>query len=1047
MVAKAVASFHSLISSVLRIFAGLLWLLFALNSAYAQIQMPRYDWVYTAGQDSQCTVNAIVVDPDNNGYVVSFFQGTIDADPGPGTLNFTAANGGSALLQKISAYGNLIWAKQYGGLGKTATNAIALDGQRNVYISGAYEGTTDFDPGLGVQNRSPAGAWDAYVLKLDSAGNFLWVATAGAPAGDEWAFALEVDVAGNSVATGIVNGPTDFDPGLGATTLTPSGLQSAFVWKLNANGSLGWIRQIDGSGSAMGRGIDLDSMGNVYACGHFEGIMDLDPGTAMASATSAGLQDGYLLKLDPFGDLLWAQVYGGDSSDRVENVVVGLAGNVYLAGDFQDTVDFDPSPGSSFPLSFDLSKSAFLAQIGPNGAFRWAINLPQSNAGEGKILRVDSIGGAYVAGTYWGAIDFDPSPIGIFNSATAGTPDAYLLKINALGGFEWAGTIDGFANENPRALALDPNAAIWIGGNYAAFTDFQPGPGIHSRGPNDGRLFLVQWSQCAPPVIPITDTACINYSAYGYNFYQTGNYLIRIAGIPGLCDSLLQLSLTFTYDVTHIYRTFCTPDTVNAQIYTHPGTFVQVMQNIHQCDSVLYYHYTGNPYYRYLVPVIACDQYTHRNVTHTNSGTFYYSLPGPNTGCDTVEVLLLTIHRNSHTTLNVGSCNSFTLNDSSYSATGVYTQSFVNAEGCDSIVLINFTRFPPTTEILIDTACNNYSLNGQTYVASGIYSQQLTNAQGCDSILTLFLTLRSSTFALVQDACDSFSLNGTTYFSSGHYAQNLTNAQGCDSTIQLHLTIHQRSSEAITASSCQSYSLNTQTYISSGTYTQTLTNAAGCDSILSLFLTLWPNTSAFVIDSACDSFSINGQTYYASGVYTQSMVNAQGCDSLLNIYLTIDSLNLDIDQNGNSLSAQQAGGTYQWYRCDSFFVPIQGATGQNILAPSNGFYAVVIHYDDCMDTSACVQVTGVFEEIRLENGIRVYPNPSDGRFWVEPNDALSSGELQVVDAFGRLVLRFDWDGNSLQMMNLSNAAAGVYLLRFIRDGYPVQMERLVILKN
>ncbi|MEY3444329.1 MAG: hypothetical protein RLZZ519_2610, partial [Bacteroidota bacterium] len=850
--------------------------------------------------------------------------------------------------------------------------------------------------------------------------------------------------AGNAVATGIVNGPTDFDPGSGTAVLTPSGLQSAFVWKLNANGSLGWIRQIDGSGSATGRGIDLDGSGNVLTCGFFDGTMDFDPGVAVLPKTSAGLQDGYLVKLDAGGNLLWAQYYGGDSSDRAENVAVGLAGNIFLAGDFQDTVDLDPSPGGYFPLPSPIYKSAFLTQMDANGSFRWAVNIPQSNVGDGKILQVDSLGAAYVAGTYWGAIDFDPSPNGVFNSVTAGTPDAYVAKINANGGFEWAGTIDGSANENPHAIALDANAAIWIGGNFAAVTDFQPGPGVHSVSPINGRSFVVQWSQCAPPLISITDSACVNYSTHGYNFYQDGNYLIRIPGLPGLCDSLLFLDLTFNYDQTHIYRTFCTPDTVNGQIYNHPGTFVQVMQNIHQCDSVLYYHYTGNPYYRYLVPVIACDQFTHRNTTHAASGTYYYSLPGPNTACDTVEVLLLTIHRNSHTTLNLSSCSAITLNDSSYSATGIYNQFFTNAYGCDSIVHLNFTLHPATSQLLVDTACNSYSLNGQTYSASGTFTQLLTNVHGCDSLLTLNLTLRSSTLDLYQNACDSFALNGITYSVSGHYTQILTNVQGCDSFIQLHLTVHRPSSAAMTVSTCQSYSLNSQTYISSGTYTQVLQNAAGCDSILSLFLTLWPNTSAFVINSACDSFSLNGYTYYASGVYTQSMVNAQGCDSILNVYLTIDSLNSQVDQNGNSLSAQQFGGTYQWFRCDGPFLPIQGATGQSILAPSNGYYAVVIQFDGCQDTSECLQVTSVFEEAGSGNDaqLNVFPNPSDGHIWVNGIDE-SLGQLQVIDAFGRIVIHSNWDGKTPQMLDFSQAAAGIYWLRFLRDDHHVAGIRLV----
>lgn len=991
-----------------------------------QIQLPSLEWAYSSGADTACNGNAVCTDAAGNGYVVSFFRGQIDADPGPGTWLLNAATGGTAMVQKVSPSGHLIWARQYGGTGRTGTNAIEVDGLGNLYIVGAYDSLTDFDPGPGLALHTAAGGWDAYVLKLDTAGNFLWVATAGSSTGHEWAFALDVDGGGNAYVTGMLGGAVDFDPGGGMHVLTATGIRSAFAWKLGPNGSLGWARQVDGAGMAMGRGIAVDTGGHAYVCGRYSGTMDFDPGAGVFPLTAAGNDDGFLLKLDAGGNLLWAQGYGSDSSDVVENVCLGPWGKVYLTGHFQDSVDFDPSPSGTHWLHFDLSKSAFVSQLDSNGSFRWAVNIPQSSIAYGKVSAVDAQGGIYVQGYCWGNLDFDPSPTGQFLASAGPSSEGFVLKLDSSGGFAWVGLIAGLGTENFHALALDPSAGLWMTGNVPELTDVDPGSGNFSLGPPQGQYFLAKWNPCTPPMLSITDTLCSSYATHGHSFNQDGDYLVRIPG-PAPCDSLLELHLTFTYQQTHIYRPFCFPDTLNAQVYTHPGTYIQVMQSVSQCDSVLVYHLTGNPYYRYLVPVIACGHYTHRNVTHYGSGTFYYALPGPSTTCDTVEVLQLTLHHNSFTLLNLASCTPITLNDSVYSSTGTYTQVLTNADGCDSVLSIAFTLLTPTTGSLTDTACNSYPLNGQAYTASGVYTQQLTNVAGCDSTLTLHLTLQSSHLHLYQDACDSFSLNGISYHASGHYTQHFTNGLGCDSILHIHLTLHGPTSQYLQVSSCGSYTLNSHTYQSSGTYQQHLTNAAGCDSILTLFLTVWPATSAFIVAAACDSFSLNGSTYHASGVYTQSLVNAQGCDSILNLYLTVDTLNLDITQSGNHLVAQQSGGSYQWLRCDSLPVPLPGATGQSLYVPSNGYYAVVVRYLSCQDTSACVYMGTVGLGAEDGKGMVVYPNPNDGGFWVEVAAEDRGHEVVVSDALGHVVSRSIAPSTRVRI-TLPGIPAGIYCL-------------------
>ena len=70
------------------------------------------------------------------------------------------------------------WAKSIGGQNFDDANSIVLDLQGNVYITGRFQkfvGTqVDFDPGIGVYNIAAIGQYDAFVVKLDANGQFLW---------------------------------------------------------------------------------------------------------------------------------------------------------------------------------------------------------------------------------------------------------------------------------------------------------------------------------------------------------------------------------------------------------------------------------------------------------------------------------------------------------------------------------------------------------------------------------------------------------------------------------------------------------------------------------------------------------------------------------------------------------------------------------------------------------------------------------------------------------------------------------------------------------
>jgi gliding motility-associated-like protein len=228
------------------------------------------------------------------------------------------------------------------------------------------------------------------------------------------------------------------------------------------------------------------------------------------------------------------------------------------------------------------------------------------------------------------------------------------------------------------------------------------------------------------------------------------------------------------------------------------------------------------------------------------------------------------------------------------------------------------------------TACDSFSLNGTTYTLTGIYTDTIF-AAACDTIINLNLTVNhATTSTIVIDTCQAFVMNGQLFTTSGTYTQIIPNTQGCDSTINLTATIAPLTN-SITIDSCQTVLINSQLYTTSGTYTQTLTNVFGCDSILTINLTITPITGSITV-TECGSATINGQVYSTTAIYTQTLIANDGCDSTLTIDVTIVPLpNLSV--------AISNSGVF----CENEQITLTGS-GASILSWDNGVVDGVSFY-------------------------------------------------------------------------------------------------------
>lgn len=241
-------------------------------------------------------VNDLVVEPQGAVIATGDFFETLDFDPGVGEdLHSPVGFASDIFMWKLDTNGDFLWAKTFGGGGTSDDegNAIGLDGQGNIYLAGVFQSGADFDPGVNQFTLDGLGAYDVFLAKYSSAGDFIWARKTGGTTYDNVS-CLEVDFDGNALLTGYFSGTADYDPGAAFRMLTAEADNDVFAMHLDASGNLIWAKNFGGNGRDRGHAITGDGKGNFYFGGLFENAVNFNS----QSLNAAGVQtDIFLCKL------------------------------------------------------------------------------------------------------------------------------------------------------------------------------------------------------------------------------------------------------------------------------------------------------------------------------------------------------------------------------------------------------------------------------------------------------------------------------------------------------------------------------------------------------------------------------------------------------------------------------------------------------------------------------------------------------------------------------------------------------------------------------
>ena len=423
------------------------------------------------------------------------------------------------------------WAGTFGSSDQDWLHEVKADSMGNVYMSGFFNGTVDFDPGPGYAYRTSnggSGLWggDIFLCKYDSCGELVYALTWGSYSIDA-GYSVSLDSDGNVYASGCFHKMTDFDPGPGEEWHTPVGDWDAFLSKFDPEGNFLWVETWGGSLDEIAIGIEVDKFGNCFAAGHTK------------SQTTE--KDVFLRKFDPDGNTEWYKVWGSTGPDEGRGIDVDSYGNAFVLGYFSSTADFDPGPGVENHTAAG-AEDVFFSRFKPNGDWVWTQTWggTQSDRGWGVAMENDDYvyatgyigvsgktdgylkkfstsgveqwsktwgaqtvsntasneidfgdGHVFVTGYFNGTVDFDPGP-GMIKYSSNGYDDVFLSKFSTSGDLIWARAWGGNNVDYGTGISVDGYGNVYTGGHFQNSVDFAPDGGdIHnSNGLYD--IFLVK---------------------------------------------------------------------------------------------------------------------------------------------------------------------------------------------------------------------------------------------------------------------------------------------------------------------------------------------------------------------------------------------------------------------------------------------------------------------------------------------------------------------------------------------------------------------------
>ncbi len=526
-----------------------------------------YQWTKRMGNTKLEHNNNNTVDNSDNIFIVGQFRETVNfAGDWSGTDNKISAGYEDISITKINSDGSYGWTKRIGGSGISVDygRGIITDNNGNVFVEGHFGTNVNFaEDWGGTNNKISAGDQDIFITKISNNANYCWTKRIGST-NKEYGESITVDNSGNIYFTGYFKGVINFEEDWGGTdNKTSAGNYDIFVTKINSDGIYSWTRRIGGSGNDLSADITVDNSGNVFVTGSFGSTVNFQAdwgGTD--NKTSAGGYDIFVTKINSNGTYGWAKKIGDTGNDDGNGLIVDNSGNVFVVGNFHDTVNFQADWGGTDNKTSAGNHDIFITKINSNGTYDWTRSIGGLSDDYGLDVTVDKRSNILVTGMFQSSINFAADWGGNDNRTSTGWEDIFIVKINFNGSYGWTRRIGGSFSDQSPSITVDSSDNVIISGSFWDIVNFAEDWGRldNKTSAGIGDIFITKFKNM--PSIPL------------------------FVSSVGISTNKIELSWNNVPDETHFFvyqnstNNFNTankiaPSPPNIKIYTHTGLHIK----------------------------------------------------------------------------------------------------------------------------------------------------------------------------------------------------------------------------------------------------------------------------------------------------------------------------------------------------------------------------------------------------------------------------------------------------------------------------------------
>lgn len=339
------------------------------SACLCSAQTGNWEWAVSInGPTNEDEIDAVASDNQGNVFISGKFEDTLHVTGYPTPL---ISNGmADIMLVKYDSFGIFQWVKQYGAVGEDNVFDAVCNQNGDVFISGYFQNTIQID----TISITSYGGFDAFLAKLDSAGNVIWVLQYGGTSdegGNEVAIANNGQIIVGAKSLGnITIGAISFanpNPGIG----------DSYVISVNPDGTVAWARTISGVGASRAKAIAVDDVGNVYCGGDFiSSNYIVDESGIHHNLSSNGGRDAFVSSWTVSGDLRWFKNWGSTGDEMCKGLATTNNSDVYLTGPFTNSVNFAGN---------------ILVSTGTNDFFIWKLNTDGGTKWLRHLSSIDAI--------------------------------------------------------------------------------------------------------------------------------------------------------------------------------------------------------------------------------------------------------------------------------------------------------------------------------------------------------------------------------------------------------------------------------------------------------------------------------------------------------------------------------------------------------------------------------------------------------------------------------------------------------------------------------